>query len=159
MRTLITLLLLLTIPIFVQSQKSGRWASARERGLKGRVHTVISKCSNINGNYEARYKYEFARDGELLIIESPQSNLPVVRNPLSYKVTGRNSQGDIGEVSYFLEGGIIEKERYEYEYDSLGNWIKQVTSIMRTYGMEGGNWKAGEWQTKYVCNRMIEYHP
>jgi hypothetical protein len=157
MRLLITLLLL-TFPIYVQSQKLVQWASARERGLEGKVHTVIIRCFGINGDNEARYKYEFAHNGELMVIESPRFNLPIVRNPLSYKITGRNSLGDIQEVSYFLEGGIIEKERYEYEYDRAGSWIKRATSIMKTYEIEG-KWKAGEWQTKYVCNRQIEYYP
>jgi hypothetical protein len=161
MRIITTLFLLLILVLGVQAQNQGRWASAHERGLKGAVHIVVSSCSDIKGNYETRYKYEYARDGELKVITSPQIKLPdcIISTPMSHKITKRNSSWDVEEVSYFLEGDLLEKERYEYEYDSVGNWVKAVTYLMRTYEMEGGNWKEGEWQARYVCTRTIEYYP
>jgi hypothetical protein len=50
-------------------------------------------------------------------------------------------------------------ERYEYEYDDKGNWIKRTATIMRNYEIKGGNWKEGEWQAEDVCIRKIEYYP
>jgi hypothetical protein len=153
--------MLLTFALCVQAQKQGRWASARERGLKGAAHTLIDKCSNVGSGFEYGYKYEFARDGRLMVITSLQIDLPAynVSFPGSYKITKRNSRGDITEASFFIKGELERKERYEIEYDSAGNWIKMVTYVMREYEVEGGNWKAGEWQAKYVCNRTIEYYP
>lgn len=159
MRTSIIFLLLLTFTQGIQAQKHRTWASARERGLTGVVHIVISKCSDISGNHEIRYKYEYALDGKLIVIESPQLNSPIVSGSLSHKITGRNNRGDIEEVSFFIGDALERKEKYKYEYDSVGNWIKRVTFVMREYEVVGGSWKAGEWQAKYVCSRTIEYYP
>jgi hypothetical protein len=161
MRALTTLFLLLAFAFGIQAQENAPLASARKRGLKGAVHIVLSKCSNINGEYEIRYKFEYDRDGTLRVIESPQWNVPIVGDPRSHKITKRNHRGDVEEISYFYvkKGDVTEKERYEYEYDSAGNWVKQVTYLMRNYSMEGASWKEGEWQAKYVCNRAIEYYP
>lgn len=160
-RILTTLLLLLAFALCIQAQKKGVWASARARGLKGVVKTVESKCSDINGKYETRYKFEFARDGKLMAITAPQFDLPdcIVSLPVSYKIMKRNTRGDMEEIGKFVEGDLMEKERYEYEYDSAGNWTKQVTFVTRTYEMAGGDWPAGEWRARYVCNRAIEYYP
>ncbi len=160
-KNLSTFLLLLTCALCVQAQKQGQWASARYRGLKGAVHTVVSKCSDINGSLETKNKYEFARDGMLMTITSPQYTLPdcIISTPVNHKITKRNSRGGVEEVSLFLYGDVLEKERYEYEYDGAGNWIKQVTYLMRNYSIEGASWKEGEWQAKYVCSRTIEYYP
>jgi hypothetical protein len=161
MRIFIAILLLLVFTAGVQAQKRGAWASARERGLKGAVHTVVSTCSSVRGKLETRYKYEFDRDGKLLMITGPQ--LPhydcIISVPVSNKIAKRNNRGDVEEVAIVLEGEVLEKERYEYEYDSAGNWIKQVTFRTRTYEAVGDDWKAGEWRALYVCTRTIEYYP
>jgi hypothetical protein len=160
-RIFATMLLLVAFALGAQAQERGAWASARERGLKGAVRTVSDTCSDVKAKFETRYKYEFARNGELIVITGPQ--LPrydcIIAFPVSYKITKRNSRGDVEEVAILLEGDVIEKERYEYEYDSAGNWIKQVTSRMRTYEVEGDEWKAGEWRAFYVCTQTIEYYP
>ena len=78
--------------------------------------------------------------------------------PTLLQATQRNARGDISEVSRSLDGDVIEKERFEYEYDDVGNWIKQTIFLMRTYEVEGGDWKEGEWQPKYVCQRTFEYY-
>jgi hypothetical protein len=160
LRTLTTLFLLLAFAFSLQAQKQGRWASARERSLRGVVRTVVSSCSDVSGKYETRYKYEYAPDGKLMAITSPQSNLNVHINsfPVSYKITKRNGSGEIEEVSMLLEGDVMGRERYEYEYDSVGNWIKMVRFKMRTYELAGGDWPAGEWRAQHVCKQMIEYY-
>ena len=144
----------------LQAQDGSKWPSVRERGLKGKVHVLHSSCSAVNGNYETKYKYEFARSGALTRMTSPNFKQwdCILATPTSVKVTQRNERGDFSEVSAFLEGDLVEKERYEYEYDSVGNWIKQRAFLMRKYEMEAGSWKAGEWQAKYLCKRAIEYY-
>lgn len=160
-RILATLVLLLAPSIYVPAQKQRGWGSARERGLRGVVHTVVSMCSDTNGKNETRFRYEFSRDGKMAVVTAPQFSQYVCINyfPFSQKITKRNGRGDVEEISIFIKDDVAEKERYEYEYDDSGNWIKQVRSVMRTYEMEGGDWKAGEWQAKYVCRRKIEYYP
>ena len=160
-RNLTVLFLLLIFAIGAQAQKQGVWVAARERGLKGAVHTVVSSCADINRTHETRIKYEFTRDGKVTTITAPQ--FPrydcIISFSVSYKITKRNSRGDAEEVAIVLDGDVMEKERYEYEYDGAGNWIKQVTFRTRTYETVGDDWKAGEWRALYVCNRTIEYYP
>jgi hypothetical protein len=114
----------------------------------------------MNGSYETKVKYEFARNGEVtrMTAPTPLQYDCILTIPTSLKVTQRNARGDVSEVSRSLEGDVIEKERYEYEYDDVGNWIKQTTFLMRTYEMVGGDRKEGEWKPKYLCNRSIEYY-
>lgn len=151
--------LLLILAVCLEA-RSNKWASARERGLKGKVHILVSSCSDMNGRYETKVKYEFARNGELAKMTAPKPPHYdcIVTLPTSLKVSHRNARGDVSEVSRSLQGDVIEKERYEYEYDKMGNWIKQTTFLMRTYEIVGGDWKEGEWQAKYLCNRSIEYY-
>jgi len=152
--------LLLILAVCLEA-RSNKWASARERGLRGRVHILVSSCGGMTVSNETKVKYEFARTGELTKMTAP---IPlqydcILTIPTSLKVTQRNARGDVSEVSRSLDGDLIEKERFEYEYDEVGNWIKQTTFLMRTYEMVGGDWKEGEWQAKYLCNRSIEYYP
>ena len=156
-RSLTASFLLFALAFGAQAQGLRRWASASARGLKGKVHTLISRCSDIAGKYETRYKYEFARDGELMVIESPQFKSPIFIR--QHKVTKRNVRGDIEEVSIIHHGEVVEKEKYAIEYDSVGNWVKAMTFVMREYEMEGGDWKAGEWKARNICQRTIEYYP
>ena len=151
--------LLLILAVCLEA-KNNKWASSRERGLRGKVHILFSGCGDMNGSYETKYKYEFARSGELTKMTGPTPPQYdcILTLPTSLKVTQRNARGDVSEVSRFLEGDVVEKERYEYEYDEVGNWIKQTTFLMRTYEMVGGDWKEGEWQAKYLCKRTIEYY-
>jgi hypothetical protein len=151
------LLLILAVCLEARSKK---WASARERGLRGKVHILNSSCGDMKGSYETKVKYEFARNGELTktTAPTPPNYDCILTIPTSLKVTQRNARGDVSEVARSLEGDVIEKERYEYEYDEVGNWIKQTTFLMRTYEMVGGDWKEGEWQAKYLCNRSFEYY-
>jgi len=157
----ISVISIIVLGFCLQAQTTSKWATARKRGLTGKVRVLQQSCSDMNGAYETKYKYEFARDGALMKMTSPTPPHYdcIIAFPTSLKVTQRNAKGDISEVSRSLDGDVIEKERYEYEYDEVGNWIKQTTLLMRTYEMEGGDWKEGEWQSKYVCKRSFEYYP
>lgn len=160
-RIFTSLFLLLTFVIGVQAQKQEAWASARERGLKGVVRAVVSTCSDIDGKHKTTIKYEFSRGGELMVITAPQ--LPrydcIVAAPTSYKIIRRDGRGNVTGASLLVHGEVERKERYEYEYDAAGNWVKVVTFVMREYEMEGGGWRAGEWKALYVCQRTVEYYP
>jgi len=39
----------------------------------------------------------------------------------SWKFIKRNNRGDVPRGSYFFMGELEHKERYEFEYDSIGN--------------------------------------
>jgi hypothetical protein len=153
--------LVVVVALGSNAQGDKRWASARERGLRGKVHILVSSCSDMVGNYETRYTYEFDRSGKLMKITSPTPKKfdCIVSIPVSHKVTKRNDKGEIEEVSSFIEGSLVLKEKYEYEYDAIGNWVKQITFLMRTYEMDGGDWKADEWKPVGRCTRTIEYYP
>jgi hypothetical protein len=155
------LFLLLASSFYVQAQNRSGWASARELGLRGAVRTVVSKCSEGSMNTETRFKYEYARDGKLMAITAPQFKQwdCIISSPTSYKITRRNSRGDVTEAALFVSGELERKERYEYEYDGVGNWIRVATLVMREYEMAGGSWKAGEWRALHVCTRTIDYYP
>lgn len=160
MRILTATFLLLAVTLGAQARKQGGWASARERDLKGGVRTVVSTCSDVDGRYATTFKFEFARDGKLMVITAPQ--FPqydcIISLPTSYKITRRNKRGDATEASFLVNGALEKKERNELEYDANGNWIKAVTYEMREYEMEGSPWKAGERQARTVCRRTIEYY-
>jgi len=154
-RIFATLLLLLTFALSVQAQKTGEWASARERGLKGSVRKVIEKWFDGEGHYLDEYGYEFARDGKEMSITAPQFSGPTLRvfSKLSERVTKRNSRGDIEEVSFFIKKMWYRKIKYLYEYDDIGNWLKIVAYEAESRMAES------EWHTVYVCQRTIEYYP
>lgn len=156
----ISVVLTIIVVLSLQAQTTSRWPTARERGLKGKVRVLEESCSDVKGTYEFGYKYEFGRNGALVKMTSPTPPKYdcILMVPTSIKVTQRNARGDISEASRSLDGDVLEKERYEYEYDEAGNWIKQTTLLMRTYEMEGGDWKEGEWQPKYLCKRTFEYY-
>jgi hypothetical protein len=163
MRITTTLVLLLTVSFCAEAQNPFSWSSARKSGLKGAVHTVESKCSDINGNYETRYKYEYARDGKLMTITGPYVELSDiiigdVMEPITSKITKRNSRGEIEEVSSFIEGDLLGKEKYEREYDNVGNWIKRTDYQWVKFDSLDGRWKADEWRATYVCSRTIQYY-
>ena len=150
-------ILLLLIALSSQAQQDGWWGSARQRGLKGPVHVVTIKCSYPNRTGSTTQKYEFARDGKLLVITGPQAFMPHYIFQESRKVTKRNSHGDVEEVSFSLEGDVIRRNRGEYIYDDVGNWTKLVTSEMLTYTWDGGP-PENTWRVKDVCTRDIEYY-
>jgi hypothetical protein len=159
--TLIASVLLLTaFTIVSPAQKGGAWASARDRGLKGSVRTLINTCTDSSGKYVTTLKYEFAPDGQLVTIHAPQ--FPhydcILTTPMSQKITKRNRNGDPEQFDRFVAGDVFERERYEYEYDSVGNWTKQVTYLMHNYSQEGSDWKEGEWRRTYVCTRQFDYY-
>jgi len=103
----------------------------------------------------------FARDGTLITIVAPKFQHPdcIIALPTSHKITRRNNRGEVIEAYLLIEGELAEKERYELEYDSVGNWIKLATIKLRVYEIEGDSWKAGEWGVQNICHRTIEYYP
>ncbi|MDX6710472.1 MAG: hypothetical protein QOH96_1488 [Blastocatellia bacterium] len=162
-RILVAISLLLFSPICLLAQKGGKWASARERHLRGTVQTVVQTCSDIGSKTSFTHKYEFARDGTLMVITQPQFQIYILISsrsfPVYYKITKRNSRGDVVEGSLLNRGELEQKEKYELEYDGVGNWIKMKKIVMRDYEYAGSSWKEGEWQAQHVCNRTIEYYP
>lgn len=158
-RILITLFLMLTFAVSAQAQKRGRWASASERGLKGPVHVVVEQCSNIGDSFRYGYKYEFTRDRKLMVITSLQPERPAYNvSGGSWKAVKRNAHGDATEGSYFFMGELEHRERWEFEYDSTGNWTQRVAYIMREYEIVGSG-TAGKWLAHQVCKRTVEYYP
>lgn len=154
-----TLFLLLACALCseVQGQRS-RWASARERRLKGPVRSVLERCSS-GGDFKTAYKYEFDRGGKLTAITSFQPERPAVTvgDPRTHKITRRDGRGWPAEVSFFEGGELESRERYEVEYDDAGNWTRLVTYVMRDYEVVGSG-TARKWLVASSCDRTIEYH-
>ena len=98
---LITILVLFAYAAGLAAQYNYRWASARQRHLKGSVHVVTRQCTGKSGQIITE-KYEFARDGKLLIVTEPQAFMPDIMTPESRKVKKRNTHGDAEEVFYFF---------------------------------------------------------
>jgi hypothetical protein len=152
-------LLMAMLPPCVQAQRYLKPLTAHQRGIKGAVHVVEGNCVSSDGMSKTNVLFEYSRKGEE--IRGPKLVVPdcMVVTPGTQPAGKRNSRGDVEEFSVYLFEELFSTERYEYEYDDRGNWIKRTTVIMRNYEIEGGSWKAGEWQAKEVCTRKIEYYP
>lgn len=159
-KLVVTLLLMLMSPALpsVSALRRMKPLTAKQQGLKGTVRAVEHSCSTPDGKVHPQY-YVYSRKGkELLgpVVLLPDCMVGPLASPRGVK---RNDMGDVVEGSLYVEGELFSAERYEYEYDSTGNWVRRAAMIMRNYEMEGGDWKAGEWRNKEECRRRIEYYP
>src|SRR2546425_3431548 len=105
-------------------------------GLMGpvrRVRTEVVKLSNAGG--------KTVEDNKRILLETAEYNLKGAKTQNQYfpveggALTGRevykyDEKGNISEMTLVnADGSLVSKEVYKYEYDSVGNWVKMLTSV------------------------------
>jgi hypothetical protein len=102
-----------------------------------------------DGSFEGKAVYLFNSDGKLVEQISYESDLQVSdRTTHSYDEKGN----EIVQTAYGKTGSIICVQLFDYEFDEIGNWIKQVRTIKKPHN--------GEMNVVWVAvyYRTIVYH-
>ncbi len=98
-----------------------------------RVRTEVAKLSNIAGKME---------EGKKAVLETAEYDLKGVKTQNQYfpvsnsSLTGRevykyDDKGNISEMTLMnKDGSLLSREVYKYDFDSVGNWVKMVTSVL-----------------------------
>jgi len=116
---------------------SGGEDSDRVRdGLRGpvrRIRTEVVKVMMVDG--------KLADNGKRALLETSEYDLKGAKIQNQYfpvsgsTPTGRETykyddKGNISEMTLMgTDGSLISKETYNYDYDSLGNWVKMTSSV------------------------------
>jgi len=116
---------------------SGGEDSDRVRdGLRGpvrRIRTEVVKVIMVDG--------KLADNGKRALLETSEYDLKGAKIQNQYfpvsgsTPTGRETykyddKGNISEMTLMgTDGSLISKETYNYDYDSLGNWVKMTSSV------------------------------
>jgi len=122
-----------------------------------RVKTEVAKLANKGGKFI---------EGQRALLENSAYDMSGVKSEYSYypnvltamDITGRETykyddKGNISEMTLFnADGSLAKKEVYTYEYDFLGNWVKQSTSVAV---IEGGKLN---YEPTEVTYRTISYY-
>jgi TonB family protein len=105
-------------------------------GLVGpvrRVRTEVVRVSNASGR--------MVEDPKRVLLETAEYDMKGVKTQNQYfpvtgsALTGRetykyDAKGNISEMTLLnADGSLLSKEVYNYEFDSIGNWVKMTTSI------------------------------
>jgi TonB family protein len=105
-------------------------------GLAGpvrRVRTEVVKVSNASG--------KVVEDNKRVLLETAEYDLKGAKTQNQYfpvagsTLTGRETykyddKGNISEMTLLnADGSLLSKEVYKYEFDSIGNWVKMITSV------------------------------
>jgi len=105
-------------------------------GLVGpvrRVRTEVVRVSNASGR--------IVEDNKRLLLETAEYDLKGAKTQNQYfpvagsTLTRRESykyddKGNISEMTLLnADGSLLSKEVYKYEFDSIGNWVKMITSV------------------------------
>ncbi len=105
-------------------------------GLLGpvrRIRSEVVKVTSADG--------KLIENGKRVLLEAAEYDFKGVKTLNQYfpvagsSPTGReiykyDDKGNISEMTLTgADGGLISKEVYKYEYDSLGNWTKMTTSV------------------------------
>jgi TonB family protein len=121
----------------LQPATSGGAESDRARdGLRGpvrRIRTEVVKVMMVDG--------KLADNGKRVLLETSEYDLKGAKIQNQYfpvggsTPTGRETykyddKGNISEMTLMgADGSLISKETYNYDYDSLGNWVKMTSSV------------------------------
>jgi len=127
---------LLTSPRVVATAAGGDTETDRSRdGLQGpvrRVRTETSKLMSKGGKLT---------EGARTVLETATYDMKGVKIDTAYflgaggSLTGKevysyDDKGNIVEMTLSKEdGSVLSKEKYEYEFDAMGNWTKMTTSV------------------------------
>lgn len=124
--------LLLAVPAFASSFDE----TERERdGLQGPVRRVRTETAKIvpKGGKPA--------EGERVVLETATYDMRGAKVDNAYflvaggSLTGKeiykyDERGNIMEMTlHNSDGSVMSKEKYDYEFDAMGNWTKMVTSV------------------------------
>ncbi|HYW73688.1 MAG TPA: energy transducer TonB [Pyrinomonadaceae bacterium] len=105
-------------------------------GLAGparRVRTEVVKVSNATG--------KVVEDNKRVLLETAEYDVKGAKTQNQYfpvagaTLTGRETykyddKGNISEMTLLnADGSLLSKEIYKYEFDSVGNWVKMITSV------------------------------
>jgi len=145
-------------------QPSGAGASGNESdrtrdGLLGpvrRVRTEVVKLSTSSG--------KVVEDPRRILLETAEYDVKGSKTQNQYfpiagaTLTGRevykyDDKGNISEMTLVnADGSLVSKEVYKYDFDSVGNWVKMITSVAV---VEGGKINFEPTETTY---RTISYY-
>lgn len=172
--TLLSLALLLTLSAHVvaQDRLTARGNTAQTQpastandndrvrdGLVGpvrRIRSEVTKVINTDG--------KIVENGKRVLLEAAEYDLKGTKTVNQYfpvagaTPTGRevykyDDKGNISEMTLMgSDGSMVSKETYKYEYDSLGNWTKMMTSVAV---VENG---AITFEPVEVTHRTISYY-
>ena len=162
---LVAAALCLCLPTRAQSQAAPQVVPAsatnetdRQRdGLQGPVRRVRVETAKLV------YKAGKVTEGERATLETATYDMRGAKVDNAYflaaggALTGRevykyDERGNIVEMTLLnADGSVMTKERYDYEFDAMGNWTKMVTSVAL---VEGGETK---FEPTEVTYRFISY--
>src|SRR5713101_4312695 len=115
---------------------SGNESDRLRDGLQGpvrRIRTEVVKLSTASG--------KTVEDGKRVVLETAEYDLKGAKTQNQYfpiagsTLTGRevyryDDKGNISEMTLVnADGSLISKEVYQYDFDSIGNWVKMTTSL------------------------------
>lgn len=115
---------------------SGNESDRSRDGLLGpvrRVRTEVVKLSNSGG--------KTLEDSKRVLLETAEYDLKGSKTQNQYfpiagaTLTGRevykyDEKGNISEMTLVnADGSLVSKEVYNYDYDSVGNWVKMTTAV------------------------------
>ena len=98
-----------------------------------RVRSEVAKLSNAAGKIE---------EGKRAVLETAEYDVNGVKTQNQYfpvsnsSLTGRevykyDDKGNISEMTLMnKDGSLLSREVYKYDFDSVGNWVKMITSIL-----------------------------
>ena len=129
-------------------------SNKEQDGLVGAVRRIKTESAKIENDASEgpRELIELTTYGlkgnRIENVSYPASDLVVGKQEYKY-----DDRGNITEMTVRNdEGSIVSREAYDYEFDSVGNWIKMVTSLML---FENGKLKREPVETTY---RTISYY-
>ncbi|HLL77749.1 MAG TPA: energy transducer TonB [Pyrinomonadaceae bacterium] len=126
-------------------------------GLQGPVRRVRTETAKLV------YKAGKVAEGERATLETATYDMKGVKIDNAYflaaggALTGRevykyDERGNIVEMTLLnADGSVMTKERYDYEFDAMGNWTKMLTSVAL---VENGETK---FEPTEVTYRFISY--
>jgi periplasmic protein TonB len=126
-------------------------------GLQGPVRRVRTESAKLV------YKGGQMTEGERVTLETATYDVKGAKIDTAYflaagaTLTGKevykyDERGNIVEMTLFnSDGSVMSKEKYEYEFDAMGNWTKMVTSVAL---VENGQMK---FEPTEVTRRFIAY--
>lgn len=119
----------------------------REHDERGNVITIVAYKKDGSKEYIGRTRYDTKNRRTEELVYNP-NGLVERRRTYAY-----DSRDNVFEKKVFLaNGSVLEKELYDYEFDSVGNWIKRTTT----------HWQMGsgqlELQSTQIIRRNISYY-
>jgi TonB family protein len=123
-------------PVVLASARTAATETDRDRdGLQGAVRRVRTE------NAKLVFKEGKMVEGQRNVLETATYDIRGAKIDNAYflsaggALTGRevykyDDKGNIVEMTLFnADGSVLSKEKYDYEFDPMGNWTKMITSV------------------------------